>query len=89
MNGNFDFNTNINDMNGDIAELTPIWEIAEADYISAVEYEWWEAICADDYAWEVRAEELHAIVREAEEILAGYGIRPNADQMYERYGYAY
>ena len=86
MTGNFDFNTNIN---SDNADLTPFWEVAEADYISETEYQWWAAICADDYAWECRAEELHAIVREAEEVLAGYGIRPTCAQAYEKYGYIY
>ena len=84
MTGNFDYNTNIN---SDNADLTPFWEVAEAEYISNIEMQWWKAICADDYAWEVCAEKLHAIVRETEEILNSYGIRPSVAQAYEKYGY--
>ena len=86
MTGNYDFYTTLN---SDNADLTPFWEVAEAEYILETEYMWWEAICADDYAWEVCAEELHAIVREAEEVLASYGIRPSVAQAYEKYGYIY
>ena len=85
MTGNFDFYTTIN--NSDSADMTPYWEVAEADYISNIEMEWWGAICADDYAWEVCADKLHAIVRETEDILAGYGIRPTVAQAYEKYGF--
>ena len=85
MTGNFDYNTTISEG----ADLTPFWEIAEAEYIRDTEIRWWSAICADDRAWERCAAELHAIVREAEDILAGYGIRPSCAEAYEKYGYIY
>lgn len=88
MTCNFDFNANID---SDNADLTPFWEVAETEYIRSTiqeaEIRWWKAICADDYAWEICAETLHAIVREAEEVLAGYGIRPSVEEAYEKYGF--
>ena len=87
MNCNFDKFSTINDYNGDDADLTPYWEVAEANYLKFYEYQWWEAICAPDYVWEFYAETMHATVRECEEILAEYGIIPNVRKAYEKYGY--
>ena len=82
MNGNFDYDTNPNDST---EELIPFWEQYELDYVSnsilEAEHRWYDAIAASDFVWETYPNELHTIVREAEEILAEYGIIPNFAQL--------
>lgn len=86
MNGNFDYTITINDStNG--AELTPFWEMAEQEAILSAKYEWYCALCASDYEWEYYFDRLHSAVREAEEFLAGFGIRPSVADCYSIFGW--
>ena len=79
MNGNFDFFTTINN-NGDNADLTPFWEVAEAKHISNIiawaEYKRASAesalCCAPDWFVEKWYDRLIADIDEAEAILADY-----------------
>ena len=79
MNGNFDYNTNIN---SDNADLTPFWEVAEKEYrlgeISWALHCWDDAINAPDWAWEAHFDTLHGIVRDMEDyLLSEFGLTPN------------
>ena len=81
MNGNFDFySTDDNTEN-----LIPYWEQAEKDYILSVEIKWFNALMADDIEWKYWGDRLTKVVREAEEILAEYGIIPNIELLYQQF----
>ncbi len=79
--GNFDFFTTIADMNG-IADLTPFWEVAEAEYISNdIARAEWLLFSADnilstapEWFLEKHSAEWWEQFDEAAAILAEYGI---------------
>ena len=79
--GNFDFFTTIADMNG-IADLTPFWEVAEAEYISydIARAKWLlfdadnELSTAPEWYLEMNSADLWKQFDEAAAILAEYGI---------------
>ena len=84
MTGNFDFNTNIND---NAEGLVSFWEQSVLDYIQDTEIRWYNAMMSDDMAWRWWGDSINRELRETEDILAGYGIKPNLGQLYNKYAY--
>ena len=84
MTGNFDFYTTIN--NSDNADLTPYWEVAEAEHISNIiawaEFEYYEAenalCCGLEWFLEKHSARLWKQLEEAKAILAKYGVEVEA-----------
>ena len=82
MNGNFDYDTNPNDST---EELIPFWEQYELDYILETEIRWYNAMMSDDMAWRWWGDSINRELREAETVLARYGIKPNLEQLYNKF----
>lgn len=82
MTGNFDFNTNTSD---NTTDLTTYWEQAEQDYILDAEIRWYDAMMADDMEWRLYASRLNREIREAEEILAKFGITPSLSKLDKKF----